>query len=118
VPDTAAIAHCPESRTIIHEPRVILLKTSHPPTRRRWSRIEGRPYPLGMTYFPDEQRYNFALYSKNATAVILHLFSADDTGTPVWSYRLDYRINKSGRTWHCRLPAEIAEKGTYYGYTV
>ena len=48
-----------------------------------WPSLEGSPMPLGVTYIPEEQAYNFALYSKNATDVTLLLFNAENHVTPV-----------------------------------
>jgi len=39
-----------------------------------WFSQEGEAFPLGATWIRDEQAYNFALYSKHATAVTLLLF--------------------------------------------
>ncbi len=45
-----------------------------------WFTVEGEAYPLGATWTPDEQAYNFALYSKHATSVTLLLFAPHDLG--------------------------------------
>ncbi|MCB0638090.1 MAG: hypothetical protein KDC54_15780, partial [Lewinella sp.] len=39
-----------------------------------WFTTEGSAFPLGATWVADEGAYNFALYSKHATAVTLLLF--------------------------------------------
>ena len=70
--------------------------------RKSWVAIEGSAYPLGATWIAREKAYNFALYSKHATSVALLLFAPDDASTPVLRVDLDYRVNKSGRIWHCR----------------
>ena len=70
---------------------------------RDWYDREGSPSPLGITYIEDEAAYNFALYSKYATAVTLLLFAELDLSIPTYEYRLDPLANKSGRIWHCRL---------------
>jgi glycogen operon protein len=44
----------------------------------RWHAVEGAPNPLGATWVETEQTYNFAIYSKHATGVVLLLYSADD----------------------------------------
>ena len=49
-----------------------------PPSRSRssvhsWSATEGDPFPLGLHWIPEEQSYNFALYSKHAEQVELSL---------------------------------------------
>ena len=83
-----------------------------------WRSRDGAPYPLGVSYVCDEDALNFALYSKHADAVALHLYSADDIETPLRSVDLHLRRNRSGRIWHCRLPCAGLEKAKYYAYTV
>jgi hypothetical protein len=39
-----------------------------------WASTEGLPNPLGVSWCEDERAYNFAIYSKHATAVRLLLF--------------------------------------------
>jgi len=48
-----------------------------------WPSFEGSPMPLGVTYLPEEEAYNFALYSKNATEVTLLLFHEENHLRPV-----------------------------------
>jgi glycogen operon protein len=83
-----------------------------------WHAIEGSPYPLGVSIIPEENAYNFALYSTDATGLILNLYSVQDSANPVYTYQFNYLKNKSGRVWHCRLPATIVQKAKYYGYQV
>jgi len=85
---------------------------------RSWSAIEGSPLPQGVTRIESDGSFNFALYSKHATAVTLLLYSEDDLSNHRSSHRLDFRQHKTGRVWHCRLPASIVEECTYYGYLV
>ena len=68
-----------------------------------WFAHEGSPSPLGVTWIENEAAYNFALYSKHATAVTVLLYSEIDLSTPTYEHRLDPLVNKSGRIWHCRL---------------
>jgi len=84
----------------------------------RWTSLEGSPSPLGATWVAEEQAYNFALYSRNATSVKLLLFSADDYANPMASYQLCYLRNKSGHIWHCRIPAAQVPGARYYAYQV
>ena len=42
-----------------------------------WYAHEGSPSPLGVTWVEDEAAYNFALYSKHATAVTLSALFRD-----------------------------------------
>ncbi|HOQ45261.1 MAG TPA: isoamylase [Bryobacteraceae bacterium] len=83
-----------------------------------WAAIEGSPLPLGATYVPSEHAYNFALYAKDATRVTLLLYSESDPVTPVDTYEMRYPGNKTGRIWHCRLPASRVEAVKYYAYRI
>jgi isoamylase len=74
------------------------------------SRIrEGRPFPLGATW--DGLGVNFALYSRNATAVELCLFDA--RGREQERIRLPEYTDE---IWHGYLPD--ARPGLLYGYRV
>lgn len=83
-----------------------------------WESQEGSAGPLGCTFIEDEQAYNFALYSKHAAGVTLHLYGPEDPVNPVYSFSFDHRWNKSGRVWHCRIPGPIVDGARYYGYQV
>ncbi|HUJ59025.1 MAG TPA: isoamylase [Kofleriaceae bacterium] len=83
-----------------------------------WESLEGLPYPLGVSWSAEDEAYNFALYSKHATSVHLLAFGADDLVHPVYERALDPLINKSGRIWHCRVPAAAIQRARYYGYVV
>ncbi len=83
-----------------------------------WFAFEGSPSPLGVTWVEDEAAYNFALYSRHATAVALMLYSEIDLSMPTYEHRLDPLANKSGRIWHCRLPKRAIPDARYYGYQV
>ncbi len=85
---------------------------------QNWSAAEGTASPLGVTWVEDEGAYNFALYSKHATAVTLLLYTADDAARPCVRHVFDPLRNKSGRVWHCRLRAADVEPAKYYAYTV
>jgi len=65
-----------------------------------------------------DDAYNFALYSKHATSVRLLLFGDADLATPQFEGALDPLIHKSGRVWHCRIPAAVIAGCRYYGYRV
>jgi glycogen operon protein len=84
----------------------------------RWAEIEGAPSPLGLTWIAEQQAYNFALYSRYATAVALLLYAPDDPLLPIVQVPLNYLINKSGRVWHCRLPAATVNQAAFYAYRV
>src|SRR5260221_13749024 len=82
--------------------------------RPTWEQVEGVPLPLGVTWIEEEQAYNFAVHAERAESVTLLLYAAADLVNPALSYRFDFLHNKSGRIWHCRIPAvEIAERRTY-----
>jgi glycogen operon protein len=83
-----------------------------------WDRKEGTPGPMGVTWLPGLQAWNFALYSRRATGVTLLLYGGDDAVRPILEVRLDPRINKSGRIWHCWVPADSAKRAVYYAYRV
>ena len=83
-----------------------------------WYAREGSPSPLGVTWIEDEAAYNFALYSKHATAVTLLLYSEVDLSIPTYEFRLDPLANKSGRIWHCRLLKRAIPDARYYSYQV
>ena len=85
---------------------------------KRWSTEEGTPRPFGVHLVPEDQAYNFSLYSKHATSVTLHLYAESDAANPIYTYRFDHLKNKTGRIWHCRVPAAIVEQGRYYAYQV
>ena len=74
--------------------------------------------PLGVSYDPEYEAYNFALYSKHATSVTLLLFSAEDFVNPTVVERFNPRLNKSGRVWHRRLPRAVVAERPYYAYSI
>ena len=49
---------------------------------------------------------------------MLLLYAQSDTVHPIVEHRLDHRISKSGRVWHCRLPASVVDSAAYYAYRV
>jgi isoamylase len=83
-----------------------------------WSTVEGSPVPQGVTRVEEESAYNFALYSKHATAVTLLLYRDDDLVQPQSSHRLDCRQHKTGRVWHCRIPYSVVENCHHYAYSL
>lgn len=82
----------------------------------RWESIEGSPYPLGVSWVSDERAYNFAIYSKHAEGITLHLYTEANTDQPAFSISLDYLKNKSGPIWHCRVPVSAADGAKYYAF--
>ena len=73
---------------------------------------------MGATWLEDEQAWNFAIYSKHAAHVTLLLYGPEDVLHPLLERELDFLHNKSGRVWHCRLPAEQVEGAAYYAFHV
>ena len=87
-------------------------------TVETWERRDGAAMPFGATWVEGEQAWNFALYSRNATAVTLLLYAADDPVTPVLERQFDPYSNKTGRVWHCWIPASHAPGAAHYAYRV
>ncbi len=83
-----------------------------------WDRKEGTPGPMGVTYISSLRAWNFALYSRRAASVTLLLYSAKETDRPILEVRLDPKVNKSGRIWHCWILTERAAGAKYYAYRV
>src|SRR5579863_1112872 len=83
-----------------------------------WDRKEGTPGPMGVTWVPSLNSWNFALYSRRATGATLLLYSSADPVKPLFEYRLDVRANKSGRIWHCWVRAAEATGAAYYGWRI
>jgi pullulanase/glycogen debranching enzyme len=52
----------------------------------KWEKIEGTPWPLGMTWVKSQQEYNFALYSRHAESVTLLLYAERDPANPVHQF--------------------------------
>jgi glycogen operon protein len=88
------------------------------PAVDRWLESEGAPSPLGVTLVEPRDAYNFALYSRHATAVTLLCYTADDPLHPVFTYDLHHRRNKTGRVWHCWVPRAALGEAVHYGYRV
>ncbi len=83
-----------------------------------WFQVEGEAYPLGATWKPEEQAYNFALYSKHATHVTLLLYHPRDLSQPVVCKPLNHLRNKSGRIWHCRVAKSEMHGARFYAYQI
>lgn len=86
--------------------------------RHRWEAEDGAPAPLGVVWIAEENAYNFALFSRNATGVTLLLYSEHNLVTPVHQHIFNHYHNKSGQIWHCRVPLEAAQEAKYYAYRV
>ncbi len=83
-----------------------------------WDEEEGAPSPLGVSFSAATSQYNFAIYSKHATEVELLLFRVGEHSVPIHVQSFDWRRNKTGRVWHCRLPSELVEQARYYAYRI
>jgi isoamylase len=86
--------------------------------RMSWAAEEGIWYPRGVLWIEEEQAYSFVLYSKYAETVTLLLYREDDIVKPCFTYTFDYLKNKTGRTWHCRIPKVAAGGAQYYAYSI
>ena len=74
----------------------------------------GKALPLGASLEYDG--VNFAIFSRNATAVTLILFESADADSRFKEIPLDKRGNKTGNIWHCFVKGLKA--GTCYLYRV
>jgi len=72
----------------------------------------GKAMPLGATLTHDG--VNFAIFSRNATAVTLILFESQDPDSTRLEIPLNKRGNKTGNIWHCFIRGLKA--GTIYLY--
>lgn len=72
-----------------------------------WERRHGAGYPLGAHYNAGDASWNFALYSRYASGVVLHAYRAGDPVNPAFSHRFDPLANKTARVRHCSIP-EVA----------
>ncbi|NTU64439.1 MAG: glycogen-debranching protein, partial [Chloroflexi bacterium] len=83
-----------------------------------WEKRYGAPSPLGVTLVEEYQAYNFALYSRDASDVTLLLYNDHDFVNPVYQFRFDYLVNKTGRVWHSWVPLAQAPDAKYYAYQI
>jgi len=86
--------------------------------RPTWEQAEGSPLPLGVTWIEDEQAYNFAILTEQAQSVTLLLYGPTDLVVPLLIFHFDFLHNKSGRIWHCRIPAREIGEACYYAYSI
>src|SRR5438552_6327190 len=85
----------------------LFLMTAYTEADHIW---RGRPYPLGATW--DGAGVNFAVFSENATAVELCLFSGRDGNAERRIKLPEY----TDHVWHGYLPE--VRPGQRYGYRV
>ncbi len=76
--------------------------------------FEGKPQTLGAVPFNDG--VNFAVYSKNATRVVLDLFDSANAKQPYTSIEFDPIKNRTGNVWHIYIKG--LSKGAIYLYRV
>ena len=82
------------------------------------ARDEGSPWPFGVRWVEAENAFNFSLYSKHATGVVLLCYTEEDTARPVAEFRFRHPAHKTGNVWHRRIPAAELRGATLYGYRV
>jgi glycogen operon protein len=83
-----------------------------------WYSEEGSASQLGVTWAPEEEAFNFAIYSKYASQVELLFYARDDLTHPAYEYKFNPLTNKSARVWHCRIKASHIPKARYYAYRI
>lgn len=83
-----------------------------------WRSAEGSLAPPGASWCEEDHAWNFVLYSKNASRVILYLYDHKNFREAVYSYEYHPNLNKSGPIWHCRIPLSKCRQAKYYGYQV
>jgi isoamylase len=83
-----------------------------------WHRHEGSPWPLGVRWIAKEQAYNFAIYSKHATAIEILFFDDSEFDKPLRRIQLEVKHHKSGPVWHTRVRAADLTVAKYYAYRV
>jgi len=72
----------------------------------------GKAMPLGASL--TNEGVNFAVFSRNATAVTLIIFESPHRNSPRMEILLDRKGNKTGNIWHCFIRG--LEEGTCYLY--
>jgi glycogen operon protein len=76
----------------------------------------GQPWPFGATYVESEKAFNFAIFSRYATDVVLVFYRWDDVVTPAFVFQLQHPTHKTGNIWHCRIPISALKGATLYAY--
>ena len=83
-----------------------------------WAAREGTPSPLGVTWVPEDDAFNFAIYSKYAESVTVLLYERKDYLHPVFTYKFESEKNKTGRIWHARISKCQVLSAAYYAYLI
>lgn len=76
--------------------------------------LEGSPYNLGATV--TNQGINFAIFSRDATRVMLCFFESASSAAPYAIAEFDPEKNKTGDIWHALIPD--AKPGSLYLYRI
>jgi isoamylase len=76
--------------------------------------VAGIPYPMGASV--TLRGVNFALFSRNATSVVLELYESSRDSKPFKSIRFDPVQNRTGDVWHMEIQGIGA--GVLYLYRV
>jgi len=74
----------------------------------------GSPLPLGASVASDG--VNFAIFSRNATAVTIVIYETAEDDMPIIKHELDPKENQTGDIWHCFING--ARAGQWYGYFI
>jgi isoamylase len=85
---------------------------------RIWSDRDGSSNPLGATWLEEREAFNFAIYSKYATAVTLLCYGATNFVEPVFRCEFDLHRNRTGRIWHARVAGSLLRDAKYYAYRI
>ena len=78
----------------------------------------GSPWPLGVQWVEAEDAFNFSLYSKHATGVVLLCYTENNPARPVFTFRFQHPAHKTGNVWHSRVPVSELRGATLYAYRV
>jgi isoamylase len=78
----------------------------------------GSPWPFGVQWVEAEDAFNFSLYSRHATGVVLLCYTEKDPARAVFEFRLQHPAHKTGNVWHCRIPASELRGAMLYAYRI
>lgn len=98
--------------------KIPLRKSSKEESSRSWATADGQPLPLGVSWLPSEQAYNFSIFSRHASRVELLLFRDNARDEPIEVFQFDPLRNKTGPIWHCRLTVASVMDARFYGYRI
>ena len=78
----------------------------------------GSPWPFGVEWVEAEDAFNFSLYSRHATGVVLLCYTEQDPARAVCEFRLQHPAHKTGNVWHCRIAVNELRGAVLYAYRV